>query len=361
MIHRLKSKKKSHLITYMAAAIVVGYFGWGFLFPKAAHEEHRREARPVKVNVRAMKAEDITADVRIYGTTRASYRVNLMARTAGVIDRIGRRKGTSARSGEEILRLKTDDREARVKAATAAKEKAEMEFQTSQKLIADDLISRVEYIQTEAAYKAASASLDQAKLELSYTSVRAPFDGVVENLLVEAGQYISGGGAAGTTLGTFIQLDPIKITAELPEKYISRVQPGARARVTLSDGTRLEARLTYLASSASETTRTFPLELTAANPGNRIPEGITADISFPLDRVRATKINASSYLTLDDTGAVGLKVLGADDVVGFYPIDLVREEADGIWVSGLPDAANVIVAGQEFVRVGDKAEPNFEE
>ena len=61
---------------------------------------------------------------------------------------------------------------------------------------------------------------------------------------------------------------------------------------------------------------------------------------------------------LDDSGEVGVKSVNDEDVVvRFYPIDLVRTEADGIWVSGLPAQVRVIVQGQGFVTEGEAVIP----
>jgi multidrug efflux system membrane fusion protein len=56
-------------------------------------------------------------------------------------------------------------------------------------------------------------------------------------------------------------------------------------------------------------------------------------------------------LTLDDDGRIGVRV-AESGVARFYPITIIREEVDGVWVGGLPDSASVIVVGQEFVRDG---------
>jgi multidrug efflux system membrane fusion protein len=155
----------------------------------------------------------------------------------------------------------------------------------------------------------------------------------------------------------FLKLDPIKIKAEIPERYIGRTKRGSKALASLSDGHEVEAVLAYLSSSANSATRTFAAELEAPNRDGSIVEGLTAEISLSLDTIQASKITVSSCLTFGDDGSIGVKVVDGGDIVRFYPISLVREEKDGLWVSGLPATADVIVLGQEFVKIGEKVEP----
>jgi multidrug efflux system membrane fusion protein len=124
----------------------------------------------------------------------------------------------------------------------------------------------------------------------------------------------------------------------------------------LSDDRRIDAKLTYAASVANPATRTFSVELISGN-GERLVEGLTAEVELPLDKVVATRLGVSSCLTFGDDGSIGVKVVNGEDKVEFHRVYLVREDEGGLWVSGLPADADVIVAGQEFVRVGETVVP----
>jgi multidrug efflux system membrane fusion protein len=294
----------------------------------------------------------VTASVLVFGHTEAANKADLKVRTAGIVERIVHEKGSRIKAGTPILVIKIEDRAARRDSAASALAKAEMEFTTSKQLYFDNLISRVEYMQAEAAFKQAAANLDQVNLDADNTTVRAPFDGIINALDVVEGSFVT----ANMVIGNFVDLGRIKIKAELPEKYISRIKVGSSARVVLSDGRSIDAKLAYAASVANSSTRTFPVELMSGNE-ERLVEGLTAEITLPLDKVMATKLSVSSCLTFGEDGSIGVKVVDADNRVGFHAVSLVREDADGLWVSGLPESAAVIVAGQEFVRVGETVVP----
>ena len=58
-------------------------------------------------------------------------------------------------------------------------------------------------------------------------------------------------------------------------------------------------------------------------------------------------------LSLDASGEIGIKSVDDDSIVSFYPIELLRTESDGVWVSGLPDKVKIITQGQGFVNAGE--------
>ncbi len=68
-----------------------------------------------------------------------------------------------------------------------------------------------------------------------------------------------------------------------------------------------------------------------------------------------------SALTLNDSGTLGLRVLGAENTVRFVPVTLIRDTVKGVWVAGLPREADVIVVGQEFVTDGVIVNPTYTE
>ena len=245
---------------------------------------------------------------------------------------------------------------AQLNAAKASKDKSEIEYNTAKSLLAQDLISRVDFASEEAKYKTATATLDKAILDIQHITLRAPFDGVINELSVEEGSYV----VSGENVGVFLNLNPIKINAEIPEKYISRVKKGVVAQVYLSNDISVDALLTYVGSIANSSTRTFAVELEANNKNNKIMEGLTAEIKLPLDTVSAVKISASSSLTFGEDGSVGVKTIDENNKVYFYPVEIIKEDNGGLWVSGLPNSPNVITAGGEFVKVGEEVIPYFD-
>ena len=164
----------------------------------------------------------------------------------------------------------------------------------------------------------------------------------------------------GSACATVIQLDPIKIVGFVPETERDRVTVGARAGARLLDGTEVSGNVTFLSRSADKLTRTFRVELEIPNPDMTIADGQTADILIASDGKAAHLIPQSS-LTLNDSGALGVRTILADNATKFVEISLLRDTPNGVWVSGLDPEVSIIVVGQEYVIDGIVVDPTYRE
>ena len=113
--------------------------------------------------------------------------------------------------------------------------------------------------------------------------------------------------------------------------------------------------MTFLSRSADPQTRTFLTEIEVPNPDLLIRDGQTAEILIASDGAQAHLVPQSA-LTLNDEGTLGLRLVNDADTVEFHEVQIVRDTTEGIWVTGLPAQATVIVVGQEYVVEGVKVD-----
>jgi multidrug efflux system membrane fusion protein len=118
--------------------------------------------------------------------------------------------------------------------------------------------------------------------------------------------------------------------------------------------------VTFLSRSADPTTRTFRVEVEVTNADLAIRDGQTAEIVVASEG-RKAHLLPQSALTLDDTGALGIRTLDADNSVSFMPVTMLRDTIEGVWLTDLPDQVNVITIGQEYVIDGVTVAPTFAE
>ncbi len=119
-----------------------------------------------------------------------------------------------------------------------------------------------------------------------------------------------------------LQLEPIKLVAYVPETEISRIEIGARAGARLTTGETVEGRVRFLSRSADVQTRTFKVEIEVPNPDMTIRSGQTAEILIAAPGNRAHLLPQSA-LTLNDAGALGVRIVETGDVVGFAPRETI--------------------------------------
>ena len=155
----------------------------------------------------------------------------------------------------------------------------------------------------------------------------------------------------GGLCATVIQLDPVKLVAFVPETEVDKVEVGARSRTRLTSGFEAEGQVTFLSRAADAETRTFRVEVTLPNPDFAIRDGQTAEIVIDAEGQLAHLLPQSS-LTLNDEGTMGVRIVSADEVAQFVPVQVQRDTSEGVWVSGLDETARVIIVGQEFVTDG---------
>lgn len=206
-----------------------------------------------------------------------------------------------------------------------------------------------------AGVRAAEAAVTRAEEDINRLTIHAPFSGLLETDTAELGSLMQ----PGAVCATIIQLDPIKLVGFVPEAQIDRVELGALAGAQLASGQQAQGEVTFLSRSADESTRTFRVEITVDNSDLAIRDGQTADILIQTAGTPAHLL-PSSALTLNDEGILGLRIV-VDGVVEFVPVQLIRDTVRGVWVTGLPEQADVITVGQEFVTAGVEVRTTLEE
>jgi multidrug efflux system membrane fusion protein len=292
----------------------------------------------------------------------------------------GTRRANLTQSNAQLAEAQSrvPEAEARVQEAQARLEEAKINQNASSRLNADGFASTTRLASSDAAVATAQAGVSSAQsglraarsgiegaqaavagaqAELERLVIRAPFSGLLESDTAELGTLLQ----PGALCGTIVQLDPIKLVGFVPEQQVNRVQVGATAGARLAaGGGNVQGRVTFLSRSADPQTRTFLTEIEVANPDLRIRDGQTAEILISSEGADAHLVPQSA-LTLNDEGALGLRTVNDDNRVEFHKVTLVRDTAKGVWVTGLPTVADVIVVGQEYVVEGVQVAPTLRE
>ena len=193
------------------------------------------------------------------------------------------------------------------------------------------------------------SELDSINNELEKTIIKAPFDGIMTSEHLEVGEFVQ----PGTTLTTFVELDPILVVGFISEKELKNITGSKKAYVSTMLNKKIQGNITYISSIAEEETRTFRIEITLSNKDYVIKDGLTASIEIQGEKVKAHKISPS-ILSLRDNGDVGIKIVNENNIVEFYTIEVISDTSDGMWITGIPNTSNIIVVGQDYAPIGDK-------
>lgn len=304
-------------------------------------------AQQSSVRVRTQSAEEIMRTIIVNGETAPARIVDIAAETDGRIEYVGADRGTNVDRNAVIVRLDERDRRARLAQAEATVRQREVEYQGRLKLKGESYVSEAQLQEAVAQLEAAKAELKRAQLDLEYMTIRAPFDGALQERHVEVGDFVK----SGDPIARFVDNRKIIVTANVSEFDAGYVRTGQSAQAQLATGETVHGSIRYVAPVADAATRTFTVELEVDNSSGDLRAGGTAELRVPAERVLAHRISPS-LLTLDDAGNVGVKIINEAGEVEFIVADVALSTNDGVWVAGLPDLATIITVGQGFVVPG---------
>ncbi|MDD1794184.1 efflux RND transporter periplasmic adaptor subunit [Enterovibrio sp. ZSDZ42] len=336
------------IISLVLLIALVFWVGSGSSSASPSPEQSEQPKAPLtKVAVDTYYSEPVTRSISLYGRTAPDRDATISAEADGRVTKVNVRKGAAVKKGDLLVFIDKGDREAQLNRSKSLLLVRQKEFNAAKSLKKKGLQGEVAFSLAEANLVEAKANVENIELALSHTQVRAPFDGIVDDVMVEVGDYLG----VGDPMATLIDLDPLIVTADVSEKHISHIDASLPASVLLVNGEKKEGRLRYQSSLASPTTNTFAIELEISNPQQALPAGISAEVDLALDLQRAVKLSPS-VLALDEQGNLGVKTLQGNKVA-FVAARIVKAEKDGVWLSGLGEQVDVITKGQGFVRDGD--------
>lgn len=305
----------------------------------------------LKVQVETVHAEPIQRLITVYGRTAPARTITISAETEGRVAKIGAKRGVPVAAGVPILELDMRDRQAKIDQARASVLEHQTAYEAQRKLKSDGYVSDTQLAETLAKLEAARAEQTRAQLDLNNRVIRAPFDGVLQEREVEIGDFVR----AGDAVATFVDNMTLVVTGTLAEQELRGVQVGDEARADLVTGQSANGRIRYLSPVADESTRTFLVELEIDNRKGDLPAGVTAEMVLKGGETMAQKISPA-LLTLNSAGSLGVFIVDELQRAEFIPVTIERSESDGVWVSGLPETAEVITVGQGYLTPGQQIE-----
>ena len=344
---------------WIAAFLVIAIVGWmgsGFVLPSKDEEEPvvvRADVQPVAVAVTMSVAETVTQFYQAEGQAQPDRDTNVRAEISGDIAKVLVSKGQDIEAGAVIARFDATNNDADANRAAQQLAQAQREFDNAEQLLARGVSTADRVSQARAALAAAQAQVTEVEQDAKALTITAPFAGRIETLNIDEGEFIS----AGSEVGRIVDITPLTVAIQVPQQSLTRLAVGQTATVRFITGEERTGTLTFVGTSAAAETRTFLAEVEVANDDRAIPAGISAEVVIPTGDATAHFLSPS-IVSLNTEGTLGVKTVNADNVVAFYPIQMLKAQIDGIWVTGLPETVDVITVGQGYVNKGEIVAPS---
>lgn len=347
--------KPSYRAALVILALVVIWIGSGALTgtghsPGTADADTKPSTQIPRVSVATLTASRRDASVALRGRTQALHSVDVRAEVEGVVKAIHFEKGDSVKTGDVLCEIKLNDRGAKLDQARALVAQTRKQHDVDLELQKGGFRSKTQVAASAAQLEAALAAERTMEIQLANTRIRAPFGGYIDDRYVDAGDYMR----VGDKCALLIAPEPFLAVGQVSEREVGEIHPGDPATATLVTGEAVTGKVRFVANKADDTTRTFRVEVELPNPDNKLRDGVSVDVRIPVHELKAQRISPG-ILVLDDNGVIGVRAV-EKGIVHFFPVEIVSDGPDGMWVSGLPEKLMVIVVGQEFVNDGERVE-----
>ncbi|MFL0811599.1 MAG: efflux RND transporter periplasmic adaptor subunit [Agarilytica sp.] len=301
-----------------------------------------------RVEVENIQLETFRKKVNVRGRTEAVRRVRVAAEIDGRIIATPAQEGSFVKQGDALCVLDSEDRELRLAQARALLNKAEIDYQGALSLKDRGFQSQTQIASAKANLAVAKADVKAMRLATEKLTIRAPFDGFVQERLIDAGGFIQ----RGSPCAQLVDLSQLKVVGLLSESALSSIVLDGVANVLFSNGESAIGRVQYLASAANAVTRTFKIEIYINNPGYALRDGMSADVHIQAKEISAHHLSPS-LLSLTSDEKIAVKVIEGENRVVIKPIEIIGDDEDGVWVTGLEENTQLITIGQEYVSQDD--------
>ena len=390
----MMSKRKRWALTGAGLGLAVSVSAAALIFQlpgnvAQAEATVTAEVPAVPVTVAVVENRDVVTWQEFSGRLEAIDRVQIRSRVSGAILSVNFREGALVKAGDLLFTIDPEpfqtavtqaegqfaSAEARVKLATTELERGER-LARSNSISQSDVDTRQNALaEARAALKTAEAALHGAKLELSYTNVRAPVAGRAGKVEITAGNLVAGG-STSPALTTLVSVDPIYAGFNVAEEIVASAlaalpaSDGALPPIeqipvevgTLADkGTPIHGKLQLIGNEVDAASGTISVRAVFDNPGGKLIPGQFVRIRMGEPRAES-KILVSEKAIGTDQDKKFVFVVDKDNKVTYRPIVLGSlAGSDRVVESGLAGGDRIVVNGLQRIRPGVVVDPQAQE
>jgi membrane fusion protein, multidrug efflux system len=340
---------------------------------------------PPKVIVEQPLTQPVTRYIELTGNTQAFNQVDLEARVQGFLEKINYKDGTLAKKGTVLFviqqnsyQAQLDQAKASMVSAQAELKKSQAEFERQAELIGKQVSTQANYDKALAQRDSDQGTLQQAQanvaiaeINLGYTTVTAPFDGIVTRHLADVGALV--GYAGPTKLATIVQVAPIHVYFNVSETLVLRVKETlAKQGKTLQDipevpveiGLQTEegfphvGHLDYVAPSVDPTTGTLEARAIFDNKDLSLLPGLFVRVRIPAQKLDNALLVADTAIGTSQIGKY-LLVLSKDNTVEQRTVQIGQLVGQlRVIESGISGDDWVVTSGSQRAIPGSKVDPD---
>ncbi|MGH8397224.1 MAG: efflux RND transporter periplasmic adaptor subunit [Gammaproteobacteria bacterium] len=339
----------------LVVAILIALVAWRVI-SNASAERRRPRDQALPVTTALASVQPMPILLQSVGQVQSEHTVNIQPQVSGVLKQVFFKEGQYVHVGQQLFLIDPSPFKAALTSAKATYLTAKAQADREAPLAAKDYISPQDYQSALAAAAQAQATLQQAQINLSYTDIRAPIDGLTGNLVVKAGNVVSP--TATTPLVTINKMKPILVQYNIPQQFLPQVRQynaehSIKIFITNEDGTGNlgEGNLAFIDNTVNTATGTVMLKAEIPNKNVQLWPGQYVGVNTQLTvQPKAVVVPATAVQSGQDGNFVYEVV---DDKAQVQNVVVNRQVGDlAVITSGLKGGERVITEVSRNLRPG---------
>lgn len=264
--------------------------------------------------------------LELQGNVETNQNIVIYPEMGGVLQRVYVTEGQKVSKGQLLATIDDGGLAQQVAQLQIQADLAKTTFERQERLWNQKIGSEIQYLQAKSSYEGQQKAVNQLKSQLGKTAVKAPFSGVIDDVITDQGSVVSPG---VSQLMRIVNLDDMYIKTDVPETYISNVTKNKEVQVEFPVlGKSIISKVRQAGNYINPANRTFKVEIAVPNTDKDIKPNLTAKL----------KIN-------DYTNEKAILI----------PLSIISEDADGqqyIYVVDEVNADNEATAKRVIIETG---------
>ncbi|MBL0036410.1 MAG: efflux RND transporter periplasmic adaptor subunit [Flavobacteriales bacterium] len=237
--------------------------------------------------------------VDVHGNVKADKSAALFAQGGGRVRNILVKAGDQVRAGQLLVSIDNDMVARQIAQAETGAELARTTFEKQEKLWKQQIGSEMQYLQAKTQKEQAEAGLKALEEQQRLTNITAPFEGIVDEIMVRVGDMASPMQPAARV----VNLNAVQLEADVPESYLKSVRNGAPVKVTFpSIGESFDGSLEHVGQFIDPSNRTFKVSVRVPNGEDYMRPNLLSDISIQDMRTDSALVVPSRTVLQDVNG-----------------------------------------------------------
>ncbi|MGJ8738406.1 efflux RND transporter periplasmic adaptor subunit [Zobellia laminariae] len=265
--------------------------------------------------------------LELQGNVMTKQNVLVYPEMSGTLQRVYVKEGQRVSAGQLLASIDDGGRSSQLSQLKTQAELSKTTFERRKRLWEQKIGSEIEYLSAKTNYEAAESAIKQAQSQLGKSTIRAPFSGIIDNVIKDQGTVVSPG--PGSEVFRIVNLSDMYIEVDVPETYLDGIKVGKEAKVyfpVLGDTVTTKVRQT--GNFINPSNRAFTVEIPVPNKKGNIKPNLTA------------KVNINDYTS---------------EKAIVIPQSIISENAEGdqyVYIAELTDGENEAILKKSIIKTG---------